>query len=175
MSDRHVQQLLRDARKQLRRRVTPRQAKQAQNQGAYLIDIRPEYQRRADGDIPTAIVVERNHLEWRLDPCSTARIPEAEDHGLCWIILCDQGYSSSLAAASLQAVGLTQATDVIGGFQRWRADGCPIVHSDQPASPRLHRLDIRFDARAAGQCVRCVGDGSLCGRCRQETQLRLTG
>ena len=131
------------ARAQLRR-LTPRQALRAQAQGAYLIDIRPEYQRRADGDIPAAIVIERNHLEWRLDPCSRARIPEATGHGLCWIILCDQGFSSSLAAASLQAAGLASSTDVIGGFQRWRADGCPIVCGDRPASPRLHRLDTRL-------------------------------
>ena len=143
MAERHVQQLLLTARTQLRR-LTPRQALRAQAQGAYLIDIRPEYQRRADGDIPSAIVIERNHLEWRLDPCSHARIPEATGHGLRWIIICDQGYSSSLAAASLQAAGLTQTTDVIGGFQRWRAHGCPIVHNDRPASPRLHRLDSRL-------------------------------
>jgi rhodanese-related sulfurtransferase len=143
MGERHVQQLLLTARTQLRR-LTPRQALRAQAQGAFLIDIRPEYQRRADGDIPAAIVIERNHLEWRLDPCSRARIPEATDHGLRWIIICDQGFSSSLAAVSLQAAGLGQTTDVIGGFQRWRADGCPIVHSEQPASPRLDRLDTRL-------------------------------
>jgi rhodanese-related sulfurtransferase len=143
MADRHVQQLLLTAREQLAR-LTPRQALRAQQQGAYLIDIRPEYQRRADGDIPAAIVIERNHLEWRLDPCSGAHIPEATGHELRWIIICDQGYSSTLAAVSLQAAGLTQATDVIGGLRRWRADGCPIVHNDRPASPRLHRLDSRL-------------------------------
>ncbi len=126
------------------RRLTPRQALRAQEQGAYLVDIRPEYQRRADGDIPAAIVIERNHLEWRLDPCSRARIREATTHDLRWIIICDQGFSSTLAAASLHAAGLAQATDVTGGFQRWRADGCPIVRNHPPASPRLHRLDSRL-------------------------------
>jgi rhodanese-related sulfurtransferase len=143
MGERHVELLLLTARTKLRR-LTPRQAVRAQTRGAYLIDIRPEYQRRADGDIPAAIVIERNHLEWRLDPCSRARIPEATGHALHWIIICDQGFSSSLAAASLQATGLERTTDVIGGFQRWRTDGCPIVHNDRPASPRLDRLDTRL-------------------------------
>ncbi|HCT77489.1 MAG TPA: sulfurtransferase [Micromonosporaceae bacterium] len=142
MSERHIQSLLQAARSQLRR-LTPRQALHAQQSGAFLVDIRPQYQRRADGDIPAAIVVERNHLEWRLDPCSPSHIPEAVSHDLPWIILCDQGYSSSLAAASLQAAGLTNATDVEGGFQRWRADGCPIIRNDPPATPRLTPQDTR--------------------------------
>src|SRR5689334_18574918 len=111
MHDRHVQHMLASARAGLRR-LTPRQALRAQARGAYLVDIRPEYQRRADGDIPAAIVVERNHLEWRPDPCSSARIREATTHDLRWIIICDQGFSSTLAAVSLQAAGLAQATDV---------------------------------------------------------------
>ena len=84
--------------------------------GAMFIDTRPEFQRRADGEIPGAIIIERNHLEWRCDPASPARIPEATGHRVRWIICCDQGYSSSLAAASLQTLALSGATDVIGGF-----------------------------------------------------------
>lgn len=142
MGERNVQKLLHTARSRLNR-LTPRQALQAQRQGAYLVDIRPHYQRQADGDIPTAIVIERNHLEWRLDPCSPSHIPEAVSHDLHWIIICDQGYSSSLAAASLKDAGLHKATDVDGGFQRWRSEGCPVIHSDPPASPRITRHDTR--------------------------------
>jgi len=104
-----------------------------------LIDTRPEWQRRADGEIPGAIVIERNHLEWRCDPASPARVAEAADHQVAWIICCDQGYSSSLAAASLQALGLSNATDVTGGFQAWRAAGLPVARPATPSRPRLAR------------------------------------
>jgi len=84
-----------------------------------------------------AILIERNHLEWRCDPASPARIPEATGHHVRWIICCDQGYSSSLAAASLQTLGLSSATDVIGGFQAWRAAGLPVATPGQPSRQRL--------------------------------------
>jgi rhodanese-related sulfurtransferase len=113
--------------------------------GARLIDIRPEYQRRADGEIPGGIVVERNHLEWRCDPCSDARIPEAADHCAAWIILCDEGLSSSLAAASLQRLGLHNTTDIVGGFRAWRAAGLPII---RPETPTMPRLPPRYPMRA---------------------------
>jgi rhodanese-related sulfurtransferase len=126
-------------------RVTPEYALQAMRQGALLVDIRPEYQRRADGDVPGAIVIERNHLEWRLDPCSPSRIPEATSHDLRWIVLCDEGCSSSLAAESLRNSGLLNATDVQGGFRRWRAERCPVTHPDRPARPRLAGDDTRLE------------------------------
>ncbi|MEP9393410.1 MULTISPECIES: rhodanese-like domain-containing protein [Gordonia] len=85
--------------------------------GAVLVDIRPAAQRAAEGEVPAALVIERNVLEWRCDPASDARIPQAVDHDVRWIILCSAGYTSSLAAASLQQLGLHRATDVIGGFQ----------------------------------------------------------
>ncbi|MDF0531702.1 rhodanese-like domain-containing protein [Tsukamurella sp. 8F] len=91
--------------------------------GAVLVDIRPAAQRAAEGDVPGALVIERNVLEWRLDPASDARIPEAGSADTRWLILCSEGYASSLAAASLQAVGLARATDVVGGFQAMRAAG----------------------------------------------------
>jgi rhodanese-related sulfurtransferase len=153
MSDRDVLRLLQLARGRLVR-VTPRQALRAQRQGAFLVDTRPEYQRRADGDIPDAIVIERNHLEWRLDPCSPSRIPEATAHEVRWIVVCDEGFSSSLAAASLQAVGLLDATDVVGGFQRWRADGCPVTRGDPPVPPRVARYDTRLCRRGAEPAIR---------------------
>ena len=118
-------------------RLDPAAAFRAIRGGAVLIDTRPEWQRRADGEIPGAIVIERNHLEWRCDPSSPARVAEAADHQVAWIICCDEGYSSSLAAASLQALGLSKATDVMGGFQAWRAAGLPVTRPAKPGRPRL--------------------------------------
>jgi rhodanese-related sulfurtransferase len=120
-------------------RLTPVQAAAEMRGDALLVDIRPAYQRFADGDIPGAIVIERVHLEWRCDPTSPARIPEAIDHDVRWIICCDEGYSSSLAAASLQAIGLHRATDVIDGFRAWRSAGLPVLPVGAPAQPRLYR------------------------------------
>ena len=75
---------------------------------------------------PGRWLIERNHLEWRLDPASDARIPEATDHDVTWILVCSEGYSSSLAAASLQDLGLRNATDLDGGFRAWKAAGLPV-------------------------------------------------
>ena len=88
--------------------------------GAILVDIRPAAQRTEEGAAPGAIVIERNVLEWRCDPTSDARIPAAVYHDVRWIILCSEGYTSSLAAAALQELGLHRATDVIGGYQALR-------------------------------------------------------
>lgn len=88
----------------------------AVQRGALLVDIRPGWQRAAEGDVPGALVIERNHLEWRCDPTSDARIPEAVGDDVEWIVLCSEGYTSSLAAAALQDLGLHRATDVIGGY-----------------------------------------------------------
>jgi rhodanese-related sulfurtransferase len=112
-------------------RVSPRAAAAAHERGALLIDIRPIHQRAADGEIPGALVIDRNVLEWRLDPVGPDRIPEIEDAEQTVIVFCDEGYASSLAAASLQAVGLPNATDVDGGYQAWRAADLPTT----PISP----------------------------------------
>lgn len=93
----------------------------AVQRGALLVDIRPGSQRAAEGDIPGALVIERNHLEWRCDPTSDARIPEAVGDDVEWIVLCSEGYTSSLAAAALQDLGLRKATDVIGGYHALKA------------------------------------------------------
>ena len=118
-------------------RLHPVAAFRATRGGAVLIDTRPGWQRRAGGEIAGAIVIERNHLEWRCDPRCPARLAEATDHQVTWIVCCDEGYSSSLAAASLQALGLRNATDVIGGFQAWRAAGLPVTRTAKPSRPRL--------------------------------------
>ncbi|MFI6323372.1 rhodanese-like domain-containing protein [Nonomuraea sp. NPDC050556] len=131
-----VDDLLNRAREGMRR-LSPLEAFEAcRARDTLIVDTRPEFQRRRDGEVPGTIVVERNHLEWRLDPRSSARIPEALP-GVQWIVLCDEGYSSSLAAWSLRQLGLTRATDVIGGFQSWRAAGLPVERPAWPTSPRL--------------------------------------
>jgi len=91
--------------------------------GALVVDTRPVEQRRRDGELPGAVVVDRNVLEWRLDPTSAQRIPEVTGADLRVIVVCNEGYSSSLAAATLRQLGLTRATDLVGGFQAWRRVG----------------------------------------------------
>jgi rhodanese-related sulfurtransferase len=127
-----IDEMLQQARSTLVRLSAEQAWAEAQRDGV-LVDIRPEFQRRAGGLLPGALVIERVHLEWRLDPSSSARIPEAVDHDVRWIICCDEGYSSSLAAASLQALGLHRATDMVDGFQAWRAAGLPISPVHPPA------------------------------------------
>ena len=112
--------LLAHARSRLDR-VRPERLAEEVAGGAILIDIRPIEQRQRDGDLPGAIVVDRNVLEWRLDPTSPYRLPFATDADARLIIVCNEGYSSSLAAATLQELGLRFATDLVGGFQAWRA------------------------------------------------------
>jgi rhodanese-related sulfurtransferase len=126
---RSIDDLLAAARARLRR-VTPAEAAAAAARGALLVDTRPLQQRRSEGEIPGALLIERNHLEWRLDPTSDARIPEAEGYDVEVIVVCSEGYASSLAAASLQDLGLNRATDLDGGFQAWRAAGLPVQPAD---------------------------------------------
>ena len=105
-------------------RLDPHRAQRAWQAGAVLVDIRPAAQRAEEGEVPGAMLVERNVLEWRFDPASDARLPLAS-YDLHVIVLCSEGYTSSLAAAALQQVGVRRATDVIGGFRAWRAAGLP--------------------------------------------------
>jgi rhodanese-related sulfurtransferase len=119
-----VDQLLAEARGQLER-LTPAHAATALSSGAVLIDIRSESQRAADGDIPGARVVARNVLEWRLDPASAHRDPQLARRDVPVILVCNEGYQSSLAAATVRRLGI-DATDVIGGFQAWRSAGLPV-------------------------------------------------
>lgn len=118
--------LLANARRRLVR-VHPDEAEEAARRGALLVDTRSEAQRRRGGEIPGALVIERNVLEWRLDPSSPWRAPEVRDHDQRIVVICEEGYSSSLAAASLQELGLRGATDLIGGFRAWAAAGKPVV------------------------------------------------
>ncbi len=111
-----INDLLLNARESLQR-VDAEDLPDELQRGAVLVDIRPAAQRAAEGEYPDALVIERNVLEWRCDPASDARIDEAVDHDVRWIILCSEGYTSSLAAASLQQLGLHRATDVVGGYR----------------------------------------------------------
>lgn len=119
-----IDQMLAAARARLHR-LEPREAAAAWEDGALLVDIRPGWQRADEGEIPGALVIERNHLEWRLDPTSGAKIDQAVDHDVAVVVVCSEGYTSSLAAASLQDLGLHRATDLIGGFHAWRTAGLP--------------------------------------------------
>jgi rhodanese-related sulfurtransferase len=110
------------------RRIEPRAAHEAAAAGdALLVDIRYAALRERDGLIPGALVVERNELEWRLDPQGSHKVPEATGHDVQVVVICNEGYASSLAAASLHQLGLHRATDLIGGFQAWKAAGLPVT------------------------------------------------
>lgn len=110
-----IDRTLAAARARLQRLPAP-QVPAALARGAILVDIRPAAQRAAEGDVPAALVIERNVLEWRCDPTSDARLPHAVDDDVEWVVFCSQGYTSSLAAAALVDHGLHRATDVIGGY-----------------------------------------------------------
>ncbi|WP_371599676.1 rhodanese-like domain-containing protein [Streptomyces sp. NBC_00564] len=108
-------------------RVEAKEAYDTRQSGeALLVDIRYAALRERDGLIPGALVVERNELEWRLDPQGSHRAPEATSHDLRVVVVCNEGYASSLAAMSLRQLGLHRATDLVGGFQAWKAAGFPV-------------------------------------------------
>jgi rhodanese-related sulfurtransferase len=131
---RTIDAVLADARARLRR-LSPPEAAAAAGQGAVLVDIRPAAQRAAEGEIPGALIVERNVLEWRFDPASEARLPVAA-YDLQVIVVCSEGYTSSLAAAALLDLGLSRATDLAGGFRAWAAGGLPVQAAQSPAPQR---------------------------------------
>ncbi len=122
-SRRGIEELLAEARVGLAR-LTPQEAQRAQHLGALLVDIRPEVNRHTEGGLPGAVVIERTVLEWRLDPASEARLPGAS-YDAHVVIVCNEGYSSSLAAATLQDLGIPMATDMEGGYRAWKAAGLP--------------------------------------------------
>ena len=123
---RSIDQILAAARERLTR-IGPEQAAAERAAGtALLVDIRPAAQRAAEGEIPDALIIERNVLEWRFDPASHARLPEATGFDVRVVVFCSEGYTSSLAAAALQDLGLRHATDLDGGFKAWEAAGLPV-------------------------------------------------
>jgi rhodanese-related sulfurtransferase len=126
-----IDELLADARHDLTR-LDPTATRDAMRRGAALIDIRGDSQLAQDGAIAGALVIPRNVLEWRLDPTSRHRHPHAPDLDDQVIVMCNDGFQSSLAAATLQLLGFTHAADLDGGFQAWRAAGLPV---EQFAAP----------------------------------------
>lgn len=122
---RTIDDVLAEARARLTR-LSPVEAWHTLDDGALLVDIRPAAQRAAEGEVPQAVVIERNVLEWRLDPASAHRIPEATGYDLQVVVLCSEGYTSSLAAAALADLGLHRATDVVGGYHAWARAGLPV-------------------------------------------------
>ena len=129
-------------------RLDPQAARAAWEAGGLLVDIRPAHQRAEEGEVPGALVVERNVLEWRFDPRSDARLPEAS-YDLHVIVLCSEGYTSSLAAHALQQLGIRRATDVVGGFQAWARAGLPTT--GVPGAPvRLAAVPQQGEGSADG-------------------------
>jgi rhodanese-related sulfurtransferase len=124
---RSIDEILAEARQRLRR-LTPAETQDAASHGAVLVDIRTVAQREEQGRIPGALNVERNVLEWRFDPQSAARLPEATGYDAQVIVFCVEGYTSSLAAAALQDLGLARATDLDGGFRAWEKAGLPVIY-----------------------------------------------
>jgi rhodanese-related sulfurtransferase len=133
VAHRGIDAVLADSRARVTR-LSPTEVVAAQARGALVVDTRTEAQRRRQGELPGAVVIDRTVLEWRLDPAGDARIPEATGYDLEVVVVCRQGYSSSLAAASLRAVGLHRATDMVGGVEEWIAAGLPL--SSAPADVR---------------------------------------
>jgi len=115
-----VDELLADARARIEPRVQPQDLDTERRAGTLIVDMRTTAQRAADGELPGAILVERNVLEWRLDPDSSARLEEMDGPDRRVVIVCDEGYASSLAAAGLRQLGLRDVTDLAGGYQAWR-------------------------------------------------------
>jgi rhodanese-related sulfurtransferase len=128
---RSIDDVLTAARARLRR-LDPRATAGALAAGALLVDIRPVEVRRRDGEVPGALVVDRNVLEWRLDPASPHRLAAVTGWDQTIILFCTEGYASSLAAAALQELGLVNATDLEGGFAAWTAAGLPVGHMRDP-------------------------------------------
>ena len=120
-----VDDLLASARARIRR-LDPHETAAACRRGALLIDIRPTVLRRWEGEVPGAVVIERNVLEWRLDPASDHRLAQITDHDREIVVMCSEGYASSLVAASLVDLGFARAADLDGGFQAWFRAGFPV-------------------------------------------------
>ena len=130
LGSRTIDQILADTRARFNR-FTPTEAMTAlikNPTSAYLVDIRHENQRRDEGSISGAFIIDRNVLEWRLDPQSSTRIPQANSYDIIWIVFCSEGSASSLAVPSLLELGLKNATDIVGGYKAWEAEGRPVMH-----------------------------------------------
>lgn len=152
-----IEHLLCEARRKLTR-LTPQEVDHALAQGAILVDIRSETQRARDGTVPEARFIPRNVLEWRLDPTSRWCDRELARADALVILMCDEGYQSSLAAVTLQELGLSRATDLLGGFQAWRTAGLPIEPPRRPpGSPSTESARRREVGSPPGPLFRLHG------------------
>jgi rhodanese-related sulfurtransferase len=124
-----IEELLAEARRGIER-LEPSAAAYAMSAGAVLVDVRSELQRERDGVVPGSVFFPRNVLEWRCDPASPARDERVCDPSVRLIVMCDEGYQSSLAAANLRRLGFERAADLAGGFQAWRAAGLPVSRDE---------------------------------------------
>jgi len=138
-----VDQLLDEARAVLPHRPTPQETLEELKSGTLVLDIRGDEQQRRDGLIPGALVIRRNVLEWRCDPASPWHDPAVTHHGQKIILVCDEGYQSSLAAANLQQLGLSRATDMAGGFSHWKQLALPVTPYDELAVKPRWDLPLR--------------------------------
>jgi rhodanese-related sulfurtransferase len=127
---RSIDEILAEARQRLRR-LGPAETYEAMGRGALLVDIRTQAQRAEQGHVPGSLHIERNVLEWRFDPQSAARLPQATGYDVQVIVMCVEGYTSSLAAAALQDLGLARATDLDGGYRAWQRAGLPFVPGEE--------------------------------------------
>jgi rhodanese-related sulfurtransferase len=157
-----IDTLLAEARARLRR-LTPAEARAATRAGAVLIDIRSEVQRAADGVVPGALFFPRNVLEWRCDPSSESHDPRIADLDMHLIVMCDEGYQSSLAAASLQRLGFGRATDLAGGFQAWR-------NADLPVQRLIEGGAMRAIDCPCGHHLEAADDEELFRLCRDHVE-----
>ena len=146
-----VDQLLNQARSRLRR-VGPEEAAVVLEEGGLLVDIRPAALRQVQGEVPGALIVERTVLEWRLDPASPHRLAEVRGYDQPIVIVCSEGYSSSLAAAVLQDLGLHRATDLIGGFKAWAQAGLPVSGGGQRSRNCRRSWRTPRPSRARREC-----------------------
>ncbi len=130
-----VDRMLAAARTRIGPRARPEDLDTVLSTGGLVVDIRPEGLRQSDGSLPGAVVIDRNVLEWRLDPSCPYRLPGMDNPGRSVVIVCDEGYASSLAAAALRDLGLTNVTDLEGGYQAWRSTQTPATRGTPPLSP----------------------------------------
>jgi len=166
---RTIYEILAEARARLHR-LSPSEAyNESQHPDVLLVDIRPEAQRNEEGTIPDALIVERNVLQWRFDPQSRARLDVADSYDRRIIVFCSRGSTSSLAAASLLDLGLSNATDIDGGFVAWKQAGFPTVPGTQLSPPLGELVDLELEPPAADKtdledpCARCdhTGDNAM--------------
>jgi rhodanese-related sulfurtransferase len=127
--------MLAAARARIDPRARPEDLDTVLSAGGLVVDIRPERLRQSDGSLPGAVVIDRNVLEWRLDPSCPYRFPGMDHTGRSVVIVCDEGYASSLAAATLRDLGLTHVTDLEGGYQAWRSTQTPATRGTPPLNP----------------------------------------